>query len=230
MSNIKDRTLEYLRLLRLQTGAATASAPLIGGLIMNERDLLILSVLFLIGILYHIFGFVLNEYIDIEVDNRTLEIDGNPTVTFTSNTIRLDYTGGGVNITLGSGVNYTLDITTTAGGVAVTIGDGAHVGDVSINVASGGIAFTLTSDAQIMGNASVDLTADSGGIAFTIDPPAGVEARVDVSVVSGGVDIDAVGWVSLGNNDYQTNNYDSGAQILDISVSAVSGGIAGTLI
>jgi len=76
----KNRTLEYLRLFRFQTAAATASAPLIGGLVMNQRDPFLLFVLFLIGILYHIFGFVLNEYVDIEVDKKSDDLKEKPLV------------------------------------------------------------------------------------------------------------------------------------------------------
>ena len=74
MSAIKTTLFEYLRLLRLQTGAATASAPLIGGLVLGQRDILHLVVLFLIGICYHIFGFVLNEYKDVEFDKQAIDL------------------------------------------------------------------------------------------------------------------------------------------------------------
>ena len=80
MNNIKNRTLEYLRLFRFQTCAATASTPLIGGLVMGQRDIFLLFILLLIGILYHIFGFVLNEHIDIEVDKKSLDLHKKPLV------------------------------------------------------------------------------------------------------------------------------------------------------
>ena len=80
MSAIKTTLFEYLRLLRLQTGAATASAPLIGGLVLGQRDILHLVVLFLIGICYHIFGFVLNEYTDVEVDKQAIDLKEKPLV------------------------------------------------------------------------------------------------------------------------------------------------------
>ena len=72
--SIKNKFLEYIRLFRLQTAAATASAPLIGGLVAGLRDLNLLFVLFLIGILYHIYGFVLNEYMDVEVDKKSSDL------------------------------------------------------------------------------------------------------------------------------------------------------------
>ncbi len=70
----------YLSLLRIQTGAATASAPLLGGLIMGQRDISLLAVLFIIGLLYHIFGFVLNEYVDVEVDKKSIDLKKKPLV------------------------------------------------------------------------------------------------------------------------------------------------------
>lgn len=80
MRAITNKICEYLRLFRLHTGAATASAPLIGGLIMGQRDLPALVVLFVIGIFYHIFGFVLNEYIDVNIDKKSLDLKEKPLV------------------------------------------------------------------------------------------------------------------------------------------------------
>jgi len=78
--NLTNITLEYLRLLRLQTIAATALTPLIGSLIMGQRDISLLIILFLVGFLYHIYGFVLNEYIDVEVDKKSVDLKKKPLV------------------------------------------------------------------------------------------------------------------------------------------------------
>lgn len=80
MNKSKNKAIEYLRLFRLQTAAVTASTCLIGGLVMNQRDLFLLFVLFLVGLLYHIFGFVLNEYVDINVDNKSKDLKDKPLV------------------------------------------------------------------------------------------------------------------------------------------------------
>jgi 4-hydroxybenzoate polyprenyltransferase len=79
-NNVKNNLLEYLRLLRFQTSAATASAPLIGGLIAGQREIIPLFILLILGILFHIYGFVLNEYIDIEVDKKSRELHKKPLV------------------------------------------------------------------------------------------------------------------------------------------------------
>jgi 4-hydroxybenzoate polyprenyltransferase len=80
MSSIKNTIREYLSLLRIQTGAATAFAPLLGGLVMGQSDVLHLAVLFFIGLFYHIFGFVLNEYVDADIDNKSIDLKMKPLV------------------------------------------------------------------------------------------------------------------------------------------------------
>ncbi|KYK25380.1 hypothetical protein AYK24_04975 [Thermoplasmatales archaeon SG8-52-4] len=80
MQKTIKKICEYLRLFRLHTGAATASAPLIGGIIMGQRQIPALVVLFIIGIFYHIFGFVLNEYVDVNVDKKSDDLKEKPLV------------------------------------------------------------------------------------------------------------------------------------------------------
>ena len=80
MRNAIKTIREYFSLLRIQTGATTATAPLLGGLVMGQKDVLLLSILFVIGLLYHIFGFVLNEYKDIEIDRKSIDLKKKPLV------------------------------------------------------------------------------------------------------------------------------------------------------
>lgn len=75
-----NRILEYLRLFRFQTSAATATAPLIGALVIGQRNILLLFILLIIGIFYHIYGFVLNEYIDIDIDRKSKDLNKKPLV------------------------------------------------------------------------------------------------------------------------------------------------------
>lgn len=77
--------LEYLKLCRLQTGATTAVAPVIGYLILASQTgygirLLEILIIFIIGVLMHIFEFVLNEYIDLEVDRLSPDLVEKPLV------------------------------------------------------------------------------------------------------------------------------------------------------
>jgi len=76
----KSKIPVYLRLLRPQSAAMTASVLLVGALVMGQRDTFLLSILFIIGVLSHIFGFVLNDYADIEVDKKSGELKDKPLV------------------------------------------------------------------------------------------------------------------------------------------------------
>jgi len=62
--------LEYFRLIRFSTVGNEAGVILLGGLMMGLRDITGIFLLFIIGVFGHIFGYVLNEYIDVEVDKK----------------------------------------------------------------------------------------------------------------------------------------------------------------
>lgn len=70
----------YLQLFRLQTGAATALAPALGAIATGSFSSIQLVSLFILGLLYHIFGFVLNEYIDITIDEKAPDLQQKPLV------------------------------------------------------------------------------------------------------------------------------------------------------
>lgn len=163
--------------------------------------------------------------IDIEVQNTTLETEGDPTVTFASNTISLAYPTAGVNITLGSGVNYTLDVDVTTGGLSVVLGVSAHVGDVSLDTTTGGISLVMTDDATLLGNAIFDLDTTTGGISIIVDYPTDVGGSIECAVGVGAVDITAVGWTQITANHYETSDYDTAAQTLTIIAQTTTGGI-----
>lgn len=83
--------MEYLKLFRLQTGATTALAPVIGYLVLAiQSDYTIMfseiALLFFVGILMHIFVFVLNEYIDVDVDRLSPDLVEKPLVKGTVST------------------------------------------------------------------------------------------------------------------------------------------------
>jgi len=163
--------------------------------------------------------------IDIEVQNTTLERDGAPSVTFTGNTIGLNYTAAGVNITLGSGVNYTIDVNASTGGIAVNLVEGAHIGDVSLTATAGGISLVLTDDVVLVGNATFDLHAAAGGVSVVADLPTGVGGSVEGVAGTGGVDITAAGWTQITSNHYETPDYDTASQTLTVVIEAGIGGI-----
>jgi len=164
--------------------------------------------------------------IDIEVQNTTLEIDGTPSVTFSSNTIRLDYTTAGVNITLGSGVNYTLDVDVSTGGINVNLLNGAHVGDIALTTVTGGISLVMTDDVVLLGNATFNLDTTTGGVSVVVDVPSGVGGSVECAVTTGSVDITAAGWTQITSNHYESSDYDTASQTLTVIIETTTGGIS----
>jgi hypothetical protein len=163
--------------------------------------------------------------IELEVQNTTLERDGEPTVTFTGNTIGLDYTTAGVNITLGSGVNYTLDIDVATGGIDVHLVDGAHVGDVELTISTGGISLVMTDEVVLLGNATFDLDTTTGAVSVVVDVPSGVGGSVEGAVTTGGIDITAAGWIQITSNHYESSDYDTASQTLTVIIETTTGGI-----
>jgi hypothetical protein len=163
--------------------------------------------------------------IAMRVQNTTLETEGAPAVTFLSNTIGLDYTAAGVNITLGSGVNYTLNLHTTTGGVAVDLSDGAHVGDVTISVTTGGISLEMTDNVILIGSPTFDLTTTTGRISINVNLPSGIGASIEGAVTTGSVDITATGWTMVTSNHYKTTDYDTALQTLTVIAESTTGGI-----
>ena len=77
----KDKFLSYLRLLRPPSAGSTGIIVIIGYLIMNGSiDLRNFLILFTIGIFSHIFIFVLNDYIDVGVDEKSQFLKDKPLV------------------------------------------------------------------------------------------------------------------------------------------------------
>jgi len=167
--------------------------------------------------------------IELEVQNTTLASDGEPTVTFVGNTIGLDYTAVGANITLGTGVNYTINISADAGGVAVDLDNGAHVGDVTIQTTAGGISLKMSDNVVLTGSPTFDIEATAGGITLLIDLPANVGGSIECAASFGGVDITAAGWTEVTSTHYETSDYETASQSLTITADAGMGGITATL-
>ena len=71
---------EYIKLTRPFNLALTGIAPMLGALSMNENNLFSLFVLFIIGCLSHIYGFVFNDYLDVEIDKTSKELSQRPLV------------------------------------------------------------------------------------------------------------------------------------------------------
>jgi predicted membrane protein len=130
-----------------------------------------------------------------------------------------------VNITLGSGVNYTIDVDVTTGGIAAVLGVGAHVGDVTLGTTTGGVSLTMTDDVVLLGNAIFDISTTTGGISILADLPTDIGGSIECSVVTGDVDITAPGWTEITSSHYETSDYDTASQTLTIIVQVTTGDI-----
>lgn len=75
--------LEYLKLIRSFNLALTGIAPVLGAVAMwdfKTSNFLWLFILFLIGSCSHIYGFVLNDYLDVNIDRLSRELSDRPLV------------------------------------------------------------------------------------------------------------------------------------------------------
>jgi 4-hydroxybenzoate polyprenyltransferase len=74
---------EYLVLIRFPGLGGLAIPPVIAALTVGSVDVISLSLLFFIGVCVSVFGFVLNDYIDVEVDRLSKDLQSRPLVSGT---------------------------------------------------------------------------------------------------------------------------------------------------
>ena len=65
---------DYFRLMRIPGIVGLAMTPVVGALTVNSFSLTVLAPLFLIGVISKIYGFVMNDYVDIEVDKLSNDL------------------------------------------------------------------------------------------------------------------------------------------------------------
>jgi 4-hydroxybenzoate polyprenyltransferase len=70
----------YARLLRIPGLGGLGIPAVIGALTVGVQDLVALTILFIIGSLAAIYGFILNDYADVELDRLAKELKGKPLV------------------------------------------------------------------------------------------------------------------------------------------------------
>ena len=71
---------EYLKLSRSFNAGLTGIAPVLGAISMEEYRLFPLFLLFLVGFFGHVYGFVVNDIIDLSVDKLSNELNDRPLV------------------------------------------------------------------------------------------------------------------------------------------------------
>lgn len=168
--------------------------------------------------------------IDLGVTNQTLTQHGNPTVTFSSNTITLDYPAAEVNITLGTGVVYELDLLSDAESLTATLSNGAQISDVSIKTGAGTINLVVLDDVVITGSPDFNLEADAGTITVTADLPTGIGGSVEGSSTVGTVSITAPSWDEITPSHYESSDYDTASQRVTIVLITTAGSISAIIL
>lgn len=166
--------------------------------------------------------------IDFVMENRSYVQYGEPTVAFADNVITLQHEVGGANITLGTGINYTITVELATGGIAVILSEGG-VGNVSLTTGTGGIDLTILDDVTVVGNPTISLATTTGGVALVVDLPVGIGGSFDASTVTGGVNVLAPSWVEISSSHYETSDYETALQSVTITAHVTTGGIQATL-
>ena len=75
-----NKVVAYARLLRIPGIGGLAIPPVIGAISVGVTDFYSLAIVFLIGTLAALYGFILNDYADVEVDKAAKELHGKPLV------------------------------------------------------------------------------------------------------------------------------------------------------
>ncbi|MHA2060428.1 MAG: hypothetical protein ACW976_06600, partial [Candidatus Ranarchaeia archaeon] len=147
--------------------------------------------------------------IDVTVPNQTVQQAGDPTVAYdnTTKTVTLVYSTGSVNVTLGTGVNYTISLETSTGSIDAQLSSGGTVNNVTLQTLTGSIDLIMTSNVVIDGQALFDLDTTTGSISSTIALPPGVEGSFEGATTVGSVNVNAPGWTEITATHYQTTNY-----------------------
>jgi 4-hydroxybenzoate polyprenyltransferase len=74
---------EYLKLARSFNAVLTGISPVMGAIAMEQYNIVMLLILFLIGFFGHTFGFVFNDIIDYKIDKTSKEITDRPLISGT---------------------------------------------------------------------------------------------------------------------------------------------------
>ncbi len=168
--------------------------------------------------------------IHIETNRQTVNLYGDPTVSFSANEIDLTYEAGSVTVVLGSGTNYTLDIDCSASSVDVMAGANAHIGDVLISTDAGAIDFQMTSTVSIYDNITIDLVADAGNIDVDVTLPSGIGGSFDATTDIGTVTVTPSGsWSQVWDNNHETSDYTTAALAVTITAETTVGAISADL-
>jgi hypothetical protein len=167
---------------------------------------------------------------DLETTEDVVERDGDPTVTYTTQTIALDYSVAAINVTLGSGTVYFMDVQTATGSINLQLTNNAQIGNINIQTNTGAIWLMMTDEVIIPQSMIVDLDTTTGAIEAIIELPNEVGGVFTATTNIGSVDINTSMWQSIGTAHYETPNYRSADTLVTIQADTNVGSIDAILI
>ncbi|MHA1248062.1 MAG: hypothetical protein ACTSPE_12100 [Candidatus Thorarchaeota archaeon] len=106
----------------------------------------------------------------------------------------------------------------------ISLGSHSHFQDVTVTVATGEVAVEMTSDATVVGNASVRLSVATGSINVTLATPPEVGIRFTASTTVEPMNI-ATTWGNVSNGVAQTSNYGTTPLSLDVTATVNAGSV-----
>ncbi|MFX1317527.1 MAG: hypothetical protein ACFE9D_00190 [Promethearchaeota archaeon] len=167
---------------------------------------------------------------DVTANRLTVDQHGDPTVSYASNTITFNYAAAAADIFLGSGANYSINTDTNAGSIRVIAGQFAHLDDVSLEATAGIVQFDLTSTATLNGNITVTLSATTGPIYVNVALPSGASGSFTGASNIGPVSVTPSSpWSEVSATEYETSDFGSTANSIDIMAHADIGSVTATL-
>jgi hypothetical protein len=167
--------------------------------------------------------------IDMWVPNSTLVLNGDPEVTYSSSTIGLNYPAAEVNVTLGTGTKYMMDVSASTGGVQVKLANNASIGDVDVEVTTGGVSLDVSNDIRVSGDVTFNLDTTTGGITVEAVLPSNVAGQFRGGSSTGHIGVTATGWEEITSSYYETLGFATAANRIYISADTTTGGVTATL-
>jgi hypothetical protein len=164
-----------------------------------------------------------------ETPNETVQQHGAPVVTYESGTIALDYQAAGVNVTLGTGCAYIMQVDIGAGAISLVLNETASIADVTLKTSTGAISLVMNPTVQLHQNPEFKLETGIGAIAAVVDLPTAAGGRFSGSASLGEVDVTATGWNNIEGDVYETPDFDTAEQSLTITASSGTGAVSAVL-
>ncbi len=167
----------------------------------------------------------------IDVAHFTLQQYGIPEPTYSNGEVDLTYPGASVEIVLGSGTNYSINVETAAGFIGLNIGSGAHIdGDILLQTTAASIDFDLTTSAVINSNISVQLQTTTGNVNADVSLPAEIGGRfIATETLTNYVNIETSSWDQISANEYETPDFSAASRTVSIAAINTVGNIEARL-